>query len=186
MTDDELLSHLSHDHYPDIINEIFNRYSHIMYGICFKYLRDTEESKDAVLTIFERIFTDLSNHTVRNLKSWLLVVAKNHCLMHLRKREIETRTLTPETYSPILLQLYEDEQKWKLDEESTNQKITQMLTGMDQLTSQQSICLTLMYLDNKSYKEIAEITGFSLKEVKSHIQNGKRNLKKILTSNDES
>ena len=71
LADDELLQSLTKDNYGDIVNEIFNRYSHILYGVCYKYLKNTEESKDAVQSIFEKIFIDLSNHTVKNLKSWL-------------------------------------------------------------------------------------------------------------------
>jgi RNA polymerase sigma-70 factor (ECF subfamily) len=36
------------------------------------------------------------------------------------------------------------------------------------------------YLHQQSYQQIAEGTGYSLSQVKSHIQNGKRNLKLLL------
>lgn len=185
MADDELLQSLSKENYNSIVNEIFNRYSHILYGLCYKYLKDTEESKDAVQSIFEKVFVDLSNHTIRNLKSWLFVVAKNYCLMHLRKRQLELKDLSTEGTSSVLYKLYEEELGQRMDNDTADTKITKMLALMEKLSSQQGICLSLMYLEDKSYKEIADATGFSLNEVKSHIQNGKRNLRKLLTDGDE-
>lgn len=185
MTDEELLLAINEASYIDIIDEVFNRYSHILYGLCFKYLRNTEESRDAVQSIFEKIFTDMGSHTVKNLKAWLFVVAKNYCLMQLRKRQLETKELTPENTSPILFALYEEEMSVSESDSITEKNVSKMLSLMNELSSPQSICLNMMYLDDKSYKEIADITGFGLNEVKSHIQNGKRNLRNLLTrSND--
>jgi len=185
LSDEELIASLSQQTYNETINEIFNRYSHILYGLCYKYLKNTEESKDAVQSIFEKIFTDIGNHSIRNLKSWLFVVAKNYCLMHIRKKQIETKELTAENSSSILLKLYEEEVGQKIENEEQESQVNELLRCIDKLTSQQSICINLMYLDDKSYKEIAEITGFTLNEVKSYIQNGKRNLRKLLIENDE-
>ncbi|TCN70626.1 RNA polymerase sigma factor [Acetobacteroides hydrogenigenes] len=185
LSDEELIALLNDQTYNEIINEIFNRYSYILYGLCYKYLKNTEESKDAVQSIFEKIFTDLGNHSVRNLKSWLFVVAKNYCLMQIRKKQVETKELTAENSSYVLLKLYEEEIGQKNENDEMENHVSELLRCIDKLSSQQSICINLMYLDDKSYKEIADITGFSLNEVKSHIQNGKRNLRKLLIENDE-
>lgn len=185
LSDEELIALLNDQTYNEIINEIFNRYSYILYGLCYKYLKNTEESKDAVQSIFEKIFTDLGNHSVRNLKSWLFVVAKNYCLMQIRKKQVETKELTAENSSQVLLKLYEEEIGQKNENDEMENHVSELLRCIDKLSSQQSICINLMYLDDKSYKEIADITGFSLNEVKSHIQNGKRNLRKLLIENDE-
>ena len=185
LSDEELIALLNDQTYNEIINEIFNRYSYILYGLCYKYLKNTEERKDAVQSIFEKIFTDLGNHSVRNLKSWLFVVAKNYCLMQIRKKQVETKELTAENSSHVLLKLYEEEIGQKNENDEMENHVSELLRCIDKLSSQQSICINLMYLDDKSYKEIADITGFSLNEVKSHIQNGKRNLRKLLIENDE-
>ena len=56
-------------------------------------------------------------------------------------------------------------------------KLQQLEEGITKLNSEQKICVELFYLQNKSYVEVAEITGYELNQVKSYIQNGKRNLK---------
>ena len=52
--------------------------------------------------------------------------------------------------------------------------------AMKELNPEQKQCVTLFYLQKKSYQEINEITGFSMLQVKSYIQNGKRNLKILI------
>ena len=54
--------------------------------------------------------------------------------------------------------------------------------GIGELKDEQRECIELFYLKECSYAEVASMTGFSLKEVKSHIQNGKRNLKNYITA----
>ena len=54
--------------------------------------------------------------------------------------------------------------------------------GLESLKEAQQVCVELFYIQEKSYVQIAEVTGFDLKQVKSHIQNGKRKLKIFLES----
>ena len=53
--------------------------------------------------------------------------------------------------------------------------------GIESLNAEQQDCIKMFYIGEMSSKEIAASTGFSMNEVKSHIQNGKRNLKNYLT-----
>ncbi len=48
------------------------------------------------------------------------------------------------------------------------------------LKEDQRICIDLFYLQDKSYVEVSQITSYSMKEVKTYIQNGKRNLKILM------
>jgi RNA polymerase sigma-70 factor (ECF subfamily) len=51
---------------------------------------------------------------------------------------------------------------------------------MQELNPEQSTCIQLFFLQKKSYQEIADQTQFNLLQVKSHIQNGKRNLRILM------
>lgn len=184
-SDEELILSLNKQSYNDIVNEIFNRYAHILYGLCFRYFKNTEESKDAVQMIFEKVFTDIGSQKVRNLKSWLYVVAKNHCLMQIRRKQIETKEIGSESVTPILQKLYDEEMSSQNENEESENQATKLMQCIDMLSNQQGVCINLMYLESKSYKEIAEITGYTTNEVKSFIQNGKRNLRKLLTQHHE-
>ncbi len=75
----------------DSFGLLFERYTHLVFGVCMKYLKNTYDAEDAVMGIFEKLMTDLKNHEVRDFKNWLYRVSKNHCLMILRKSKIKDR-----------------------------------------------------------------------------------------------
>lgn len=157
---------------------LFDRYAHLVFGLCLKYLKDKDESKDAVLEIFEKLMNDLKTHDVKNFKSWLYMVAKNYCLMLLReqqamhKKEEDFQWSAGELDFSVVHQLYDEkEQKLKMLEEA-----------IKMLHEDQRTCVELFYLQEKCYAEVATVTGFDMNQVKSYIQNGKRNLKIILTN----
>lgn len=178
--DSELISRYRLSHNSDYVGELFQRYTHLVFGVCMNYLKNEDNAKDAVMEIFEKLLIDLKKHDVDNFKSWLYSVAKNHCLMKLRKgntlthrhEEYEKDTRTNMEFDENLHQNNSEEQE-ALDKS--------LYSGIEHLKKEQRICVELFYLQNKSYQEVSEITGYSMKEVKSYLQNGKRNLKIYLT-----
>lgn len=165
---------------PEWVGVLFERYTHLVFGICLKYLKDEEDSKDAVMEIFESFFKDLLIHDVKNFKSWLYSVSKNFCLMQLRKLKIISRTeeITEKKMNHSFVEFMQELHPYK--EQEIDELFNKLQEAMGQLKPGQKRCIELMYLQEKSYKEVAEITGYNLKQVKSYIQNGKRNLEKML------
>ncbi len=164
-----------------LLGALYDRYMHLVYGTCLKYLKNAEDSKDAVMQIFEKIVESLLHTEVDNFKSWLYVVAKNYCLMQLRASK--TRQQNGHYADHILENNMELGYNLHLDNDGkgTDEINLQLLEkGMNILPSEQKQCITLFYMEQKCYKEIEEITGYELKKVKSYIQNGKRNLKIFL------
>ena len=156
-----------------VLGELYDRYMHLVFGVCMKYLKEEEVAKDATMDIFEKLVVSLKEHEVQNFKSWLHVVAKNHCLMQLRAAKSFSENGTPEHLSNM-----ESEVFLHLNgEDDTEEQLVLMEKGLAALTVEQKECIELFYLQQKCYKEIVEITGYELKKVKSYIQNGKRNLK---------
>ena len=64
-------------------------------------------------------------------------------------------------------------------------KFLKLESAIEELKDEHKKCLIHFYLKKKSYDEVATITGFDLNQVKSFIQNGKRNLKLILEKHSE-
>ncbi|MBE8713181.1 RNA polymerase sigma factor [Sphingobacterium hungaricum] len=161
-----------------ILGKLYTPYMSLLYGVCYKYLEDSDDSQDAVMQIFEELIPKLRVHEVENFKSWLYVYARNYCLMILRKSK--SRVVVD-----IENNLLESEQK--LNEVSvkewSEQDFNKLETCMMTLNQEQEICVRLFYLQQKCYKDIADETGFELNKVKSYIQNGKRNLKICMESN---
>jgi RNA polymerase sigma-70 factor (ECF subfamily) len=166
----------------ELIGTLYDKNIHLVYGVCLKYLKNREDSKDAVMQIFEKILIDLKNTQVEHFQSWLYVVARNYCLMQLRKKTIQVDIQTAEENSSEIFM--ENPGELHLNNENVFEKNSKKLRKcLEKLSEQQKSCIELFYLEEKCYKEISEITQFDLKKVKSYIQNGKRNLKNCLEDN---
>lgn len=144
-----------------------------MLGLCFKYFKNKDEAEDAVMSIFSQLMVDLKKHKVDYFKSWLYTYSKNYCLMQLRKKQSQLKKELEIKENEIFLMDYNSVEH--LNEKES--QISLMQVTLNELNKEQKVCLELFYLNNKSYAEIEKITGFSNNEVKSFIQNGKRNLK---------
>ncbi|MCG3166955.1 MAG: hypothetical protein POELPBGB_02738 [Bacteroidia bacterium] len=179
-TDNELVSSFRLSHNSEYIGELFQRYTHLVFGVCMKYLKEEEASKDAVMEIFEKLLIDLKKHDVDNFKSWLYSVAKNHCLMKLRKDKSQANHVD-EYGKDLRVVMENDEPLHQTAEEEQELLDKSLYEGIEHLKEEQRMCVELFYMQNKSYEEVSEITGYSMMQVKSYIQNGKRNLKIFLT-----
>jgi len=164
----------------NVLGELYERNMEMVFSICYKYLRDEEESKDATMEIFEQLVEDLKKHQVSNFKSWLHSVARNYCLMQLRSRKVEVGGLQISDD-----EFMENEPFMHLSDETIDLEgdLQKLENCIGKLEREQKSCVELFYLQEKCYKEIAEQTGFDMNKVKSHIQNGKRNLKICIEKN---
>ena len=195
-SDTELVQKFRETRNNALVGELFQRYTHLVFGVCMKYLKDKDEAKDGVMQIFEKILTNLHRHNVENFKGWLFMVAKNHCLMYFRSKKIHvelprhlTGDLGNDNYSED--DTVQSEQgsmpvelvsNLHLNGDGKENQLTLMENSIKELKEQQKVCIELFYLQEKSYEEVAKMTGYTMKEVKSYIQNGKRNLKIIMTT----
>jgi len=184
MPDHELIQAYRKEENPEMISELFIRYTHLVYGICLKYFNDKEEAKDAVMEIFEGLITGIPEHEIRNFKNWLFSVSRNHCLMLLRKKKMIqfADDSFKENNEGIVVESLDEMHQDKTRQEYAE---SELIIAMNQLKDEQRICLELVYLKEKSYQEVGEITGYTINEVKSYVQNGKRNLKIKLESLNE-
>ena len=150
----------------------------LLLGVSMKYLKNEEEAKDSVQQVFLKAISELQKYKVEYFKSWIYMVAKNQCLMKLRN----SRRYTSEINDQLLAT--PDESIEKENYIDKDKKLLNMAEAMLHLNKEQQQCVTLFYLEKKSYQQIAEQTEYSLMQVKSHIQNGKRNLKKLMEDMD--
>lgn len=175
ITDQELLERFYADGSNEWLGIILQRYTLLLLGVCMKYLKNEDEAKDGVQQIYLKVIQELGKYRVQYFKSWLYMVAKNYCLMKLRDRQgkipaplQEDQVATPHE-EPDLLQL-----------KHTDLTLELMDEALKELNTEQQQCVTLFYLQKKSYQDISEETGYSLLQVKSYIQNGKRNLRILI------
>ena len=178
LSDRELVYRYQKSRNKRYIGELYERYGHLVYGVSLKYLKNVQEAQDNVMLVFEKLMSELEKSDIKNFKAWIHTVTKNQCLMHLRKnKNVRSKEQSIEPIEYSLASETTDVEQVIAKEHS----LTQMERALNQLKKEQKTCVELFYLKEKCYQDIAEITGFSLKQVKSYIQNGKRNLKIILT-----
>lgn len=183
-SDNELITEYKNTKNNVFVGVLYKRYSHLVLGLSLKYLKDEDEAKDAVMQIFEKLLSDLLKFNIEYFKSWLYSFSKNHCLMIIRTKQSKLK-------KEIDLQIHAD----SFMETETNSHLNKaeekeiqyilLEKAIDELNEDQRKCIKLFYLKERSYNEIVDETGYSLNEVKSFIQNGKRNLKIKLEKNSE-
>ncbi len=179
LTDPELVNLYRLKKQQHILAELYLRYSDLLYGTCVKYLGDQEKAKDAVMDIYQELIPKLLHHEVDNFKSWVYVLAKNHCLMYLRRnKKMQTSELNPafvqsEDFSHL---------EGLIAKEN---RLNRLHICIEQLQEEQKQSVRLFYLDNKCYNEITALTGLDWNKVRSLIQNGRRNLKICMEKNVE-
>lgn len=177
--DKELLTKFYSDGDNRWLGILLKRYTMLLLGVCIKYLKDEEEAKDAVQQIFLKVITELPKYKVDFFKSWLYMIAKNLCLMRIRDRhgripvELTDKFVAYEELNTRTEMLEKDKTLSLIEE------------GLQELNDEQKLCVKLFYFDQKSYQQITDITGYQLSQVKSYIQNGKRNLKLIVERKKE-
>ncbi|MCF8373660.1 MAG: sigma-70 family RNA polymerase sigma factor [Bacteroidales bacterium] len=165
----------------DYVGELFERYHHLVFGVCLKYLNNREEAKDAALQVFEKLMSDLHKHEVHNFSSWLHSVTRNHCLMILRKKSRHYQHELGYNTEMHIVPKDDDLEAIKIKEVQLNL----LEEAIQNLNEEQRQCIELFFLNEKCYKEIEDITGYTNKQVKSYIQNGKRNLKLTIIQRNE-
>jgi RNA polymerase sigma-70 factor (ECF subfamily) len=176
-SDGELLTEFKSGGDLEILGELYSRYVHLVYGVCLKYLKDREEAKDGVMQIFEKLIIEIPKHNIENFRSWLHVVTKNYCLMQLRSGKSEKEKFSewlndPSVFMETVTDLH------PLDEDEDSKSVDSALEDcIERLKDVQRMCIRQFYFENRCYNEISVNLGLDEKKVKSHLQNGKRNLK---------
>ena len=177
--DNELLQRFYDDHDNEWLGILLQRYTMLLLGVSMKYLKNEEEAKDCVQQVFLKAINELHKYKVEYFKSWIYMVAKNHCLMKLRDSRKYTASINEQVLATP------DDTIEKTDHINKDKKLGSLAEAMQELNKEQQLCVTLFYLQKKSYQEIADQTNYSLMQVKSHIQNGKRNLKRLMEEKEE-
>lgn len=175
LRDQELLAQFQADQNNEWLGILLQRYTLLLLGVCMKYLKNEEEAKDSVQQVFLKVIQELHKYKVEFFKSWLYMVAKNHCLMKLRERQGK---YTAEINDRLVAQPEEETDRQALLQNDHTLEL--MAVALKELNDEQRQCVTLFYLQKKSYQQISDETSFSMLQVKSYIQNGKRNLKILI------
>lgn len=175
LTDEQLIEQIKSSGDRDGFRFIYERYSHVILGWCMRYLKQQAASEDATMDIMEQLIKNIDRYNISNFKNWLFLLTRNHCFQKLRGKT----TVLMEDLSQIDDGFMESDGEEHLKTERIEEALHEEIENLNQ---EQKECIVLFYLKKKSYKEIVDLTGYEMSKVKSHIQNGKRNLRLSLES----
>jgi RNA polymerase sigma-70 factor (ECF subfamily) len=180
LSDEEVLSLYKDSGDAEYFGKLYNRYIPLLYGIGLKYLNDTANAEDAVMQLFEILLPKITQYDISNFRIWIYSVMKNHCLQILRN---ENREIIADFNTEIV----ETDEILHLFDESINDREKKELVKrcIKQLPVEQRIAIIRFFMEEMSYTDIADTTEYNLKQVKSYIQNGKRNLKICIEKNKQ-
>jgi RNA polymerase sigma factor, sigma-70 family len=179
-SDEALLAEYVERHSVRALGQLYERYMPMVYGVCLKILKDSGKAEDAVMAIYEELTRKAKEHQVESFRGWLYVMARNHCLMEWRKNQRK-----PTSHHPP-----EDMTKYDAIENAFEYELPQGPSLLERclalLNENQRQCVLWFYYEDKSYKEIADMMAEELGKIRSHIQNGKRNLRICLEQKPQS
>jgi RNA polymerase sigma-70 factor, ECF subfamily len=180
--DEKLLDDFRESGDLEVLGVLYQRYMHLVYGVCLRYFKDREEAQDGVMQIFEKLIREIPGSQIQKFKSWLYVLTKNYCLMEIRSGKTRERKMD----FIIAEQEYSVEIKEELHpiEEEGAEQDKALKDCIENLKKEQKECIQLFFFENKSYREICVLLAMDEKKVKSYLQNGKRNLKICLEEHD--
>jgi RNA polymerase sigma-70 factor (ECF subfamily) len=173
LSDEDIISLYKEKQWSSCIDELYQRYSHLVFGVCLKYVKQIENAEDITLTLFTSLTQKLLQHQVQHFKSWIYVSARNSSLMFLRANKKSEELMQDD-------HLFDESEFLLAEKHQTDELLDNLSAVFDELKKEQKLCIQLFYLEKKSYEEVAQLTHYTLKEVKSHLQNGRRNLKILL------
>lgn len=180
-TSDEELCELYKDtEYNEIIAELFRRYAHLVIGVCYNYFHNREDARDGLMDIFVKLPGYIRKYEIRNFKSWLFTITRTHCALTIRQNRRMGSSV--EWIDNLMGDVMENGGFLNLISAEQEEQYKMLHKAIGELTPGQQQCIMMFYLDGMPYIDIERQTGFTFKEVKSHIQNGKRNLKNKLES----
>ena len=158
---------------------LYERYMPLLYGICLKYLKDQMAAEDAVIQVYEQVARKIAESDVQNFKAWVCTVARNHCLMQLRK----DKNMQVEHFDPTASRNFDSADfMFPAEAQEREMQLLLMEKCLEALIEAQKTKVKMFYFEDRSYSEISALTHTDLGTVRSHIQNGRRNLKNCMES----
>lgn len=160
------------------LGELFSRYATMVYGVCLDLLGEPQAAEDAAMAVYQELERKAPEHEVERFRGWLYVLTRNHCLMELRR----LKRNPVDAFDPLDMGSLREttERPGSEDSEDKERLLTGLERCLDTLAEIQKRCVRLFYYEDRSYKEIAEALQEKPGMVRSHIQNGRRNLKKCM------
>ncbi|MGL5258766.1 MAG: RNA polymerase sigma factor [Lachnospiraceae bacterium] len=168
MTDKELIRKVQNGN-KEILNLIVEKYYNDIYRFCLYLIADEFEAYDITQTVFLKFIQYVDSYKYKNLKGYLLIIARNLCRDYW-------------TYSNKSLVTYDSEQ---LDIVAIDNKMDEVVNHvylyelLQKLSKEQREVIVLHLYEDMKFKDIAYMIGVNGSTIKSRYQAGITRMKNI-------
>ncbi len=158
--------------------ELYERHSRIVYSLVLRILRQGSTAEEVVQDVFLQLWRNSARYDAsRPLVPWLLTLARNRALDHLRLKSERQRRREDQTEEFPQIAAAAPEYEKALDEKRRAERVRALIGS---LPAAQKKAIELAYFEGLSHSEIAASLNEPLGTVKSWIRNGLMRLKEGL------
>jgi RNA polymerase sigma factor, sigma-70 family len=149
--------------------KIVQEHERIIYKVCSFYVSDTFPLPDLYQEVVCNLWTGFPKfRNESTVSTWIYRIALNTCISGMRKERKR-----PKGHLPV-----EALSDWLIEPESLDENIREMYRLINRLKTLEKV-VVLLYLEEKSYQEIADITGLTLSNVATKLKRAKEKLRQM-------
>jgi RNA polymerase sigma-70 factor, ECF subfamily len=186
LEDRELATRAARGHEP-AFRELLTRYERPVFSLIFRMVRDRTLAEDLSQEAFIRAFNAIGTYkTGYKFSNWILKIANNHTIDHLRKRKLDTvsidgsphaRTAEEASQSRVIIESRDETPAEYVENRELGSQIENAIGG---LREEYRTVIVLRHVDGYAYEEIAEIMELPLGTVKTYLHRARGELRKSL------
>ena len=164
--DEEIRSHLDRERWPQAFDLVLRQYQIKVFHLALSILGNREQAEDASQEIFLRIWRALPSYRgASSLSTWIFSIARNASLTAL-KRAAAKRTFSLEEPGTLAA----------AERREPDRPSPDLAALVRQLPEKQRQVVTLFYMEERSYEEVARLLDLPMGTVKTHLFRARKEL----------
>lgn len=155
--------------------ELYDTFSSKMYSICYRYVKDSMEAEDILITAFMKVFDKIGQFKSEgSFEGWIRRIVVNEALTYLRRN----RSMYLET------ELEQADREPDYSKLSDHLEAEDLMNMIKELPTGYRIVFNMYAIDGYSHKEIASHLNISENTSKSQLSRARVYLQKMLADTD--
>lgn len=161
---DELMLEFIKSKNKKVFYKIVEDWKDILLNFFYNNLNNLETSEELTQDVFINLWKLEKYNAQGMFSAWILKIAKNKLIDYSRKNKLATYSFDEHPY--LIESEYNDLLEQNVIEKNESEIIRKIIYDMPE---EQRIILTLSHIEDMPYKDIAEITGYSINSVKGKV-----------------
>ena len=185
--DDRELATLAARGQESAFREILSRYERPVFSLIYRMVRDRALAEDLSQEAFVRAFNAIGTYKPGyKFSNWILKIANNHTIDHLRKRKLDTVSIHGSPHATTPGEISQTQVVVASDAESPQAYVEhrelggQIERAIGELREEYRMAIVLRHVEGYAYDEIADLMGVPLGTVKTYLHRARAELRESL------